>query len=210
MPSYFIYRSFKRLLPTLGGRVLDVGCGEKPYERWFGRVSEYVGLDVEATPAVDVVVAPDGVWPLRDGAFDVVLASQILEFCVDPDLTLREIDRVLKRGGTAVLSFPFIYHEHRAPFDRYRFTVYRAAEMFPGYDCRITRQGGFGSVMAILTLNWIEVSLNRTRTTRVLKAILLPLYIPLSFAINVAALLMDIVDRTGAFYSNAELVARKP
>ena len=44
LDAYYLSRNLKRLLPTLGGRVLDAGCGSKPYREWFGPVTEYVGL----------------------------------------------------------------------------------------------------------------------------------------------------------------------
>lgn len=42
--TYYLYRRLRKILPALGGRVLDVGCGMKPYQGWFGVVQEYVGL----------------------------------------------------------------------------------------------------------------------------------------------------------------------
>src|SRR5438132_650381 len=103
------------------------------------------GLDVIPGPAVDIVIAPDKQWPLPAEHFDVLLSSQVLEFASDLDLTLAEMNRVLKRGGTVVLTFPFIYNEHRAPLDLRRFSVYGAARMFPEYATQVERQGGIGS-----------------------------------------------------------------
>lgn len=54
---FYLYRQLQRILPEMGGKVLDVGCGGKPYRSWFGQVSEYIGLDVSPGPAVDVLVA---------------------------------------------------------------------------------------------------------------------------------------------------------
>src|SRR5437660_11977884 len=53
-----LYRDLRHLLPTLAGRVLDVGCGEKPYAQWLTSAHEHVGLDVYAGPAVDVRAQP--------------------------------------------------------------------------------------------------------------------------------------------------------
>lgn len=78
LATYYLYRRLRKILPALGGRVLDVGCGMKPYQGWFGVVQEYVGLDVVPGPVTDVVVAPDETWPLPDEYFDVVLSTQVL------------------------------------------------------------------------------------------------------------------------------------
>ena len=189
---------------------MDVGCGGKPYRSCFSLATEYKGLDVVPGPAVDVVVARDKQWPLPSEYFDVLLSSQMLQFASDLDLTLGEMKRVLKHGGTAVLTFPFIYNEYTAPYDLQRFSVYRAAQMFSGYDVHIERQGGIGSTLCILLLNWIEMSLNRSFPTRLFKAFMLPLWMALSLALNTLGLLVDYLDRTDAFYSNVLIVAHKP
>src|SRR5207249_3341124 len=61
-----------------GYRVLDVGCGVKPYYPFFAAgASEFVGVDV-ANPAADVEGTAERL-PLPDGEFDVVLCTQVLE-----------------------------------------------------------------------------------------------------------------------------------
>jgi ubiquinone/menaquinone biosynthesis C-methylase UbiE len=67
-----------------GYRVLDVGCGPKPYFPFFAeRASEYVGVDVVAQPAADLVGRVEEL-PVEDGTFDLVLCTQVLEHCDDP------------------------------------------------------------------------------------------------------------------------------
>lgn len=197
-------------MPELEGHVLDVGCADAPYRPWLKRATAYTGLDVVPGPAADVVVPPDAPWPIPDEQFDAVICTQVFEFAGDFELTLREMDRVLKPGGAIVLTFPFLYHEHRGPFDLQRFTVFRAEKMFPGYDVRVERQGAFGSTTANLFLSWVELTFNRTFPTRILKALLLPLWIVLSFVVNMIGAAVDWVDRTGAFYGNVLVHARKP
>src|SRR5687768_16959010 len=51
-PFYFIrralYQALQKEAPLLSGRLMDFGCGRKPYEELF-RVSQYIGIDVEQT-----------------------------------------------------------------------------------------------------------------------------------------------------------------
>lgn len=199
-----------RLLPDYGGRVLDVGCGDKPYRTWFGKVSEYIGLDVLHGPNVDVVVADGDPWPLPDNNYDTVFSTQVIEHVGNLELTLAQMSRVLKEGGVIILSFPFLYNVHGAPYDHRRFTHYGAEKLLPDYEIvHLETQGGIGSTLVILFLNWIDTALSSTRLTKLLKGLLLPIFIPLSLVLNLAGLAFDHLDRTKMFYSNVLLVARK-
>jgi len=211
LSTFYLYRSLLRLLPEYGGgRVLDVGCGKKPYHTWFGRVSEYVGLDVAPGPKVDVVVKPDERWPLTDAHFDTVLSTQVIEHANDLEFTLGQMSRVLRTGGTIILSFPFLYNVHGAPDDHRRFTHFGAKKLLPGYEIlHLETQGGIGSTLVILFLNWIDTAMSRATATKFLKGVLLPVSIPMSFALNLLGLAVDNLDRTNSFYSNVLLVARK-
>jgi SAM-dependent methyltransferase len=211
LAGHYLYSGLERVLAPLGGRVLDVGCGDQPYRRYFGPVTEYVGLDVTPGPKVDIVVTPDQQWPLEAGRFDVLLCSQVLEHVEHLDITLREMDRVLRPGGTMVLSFPFLYNVHGAPHDYRRFTTHWAVLLLPEYTVLHREgQGGLGSTIAVLLLNWLEVSLNLTFVGRVLKALLLPVWIVSCLVINVVGRLVDVIDRTAAYYGNVLVVLRKP
>ena len=212
LDTFYLYRDLRRWLGRLEGRVLDAGCGDKPYRAWFGGgVTSYVGLDVVPGPAVDIVVAPDERWPVPDSDVDVLLSSQVLEHVANLPHTLAEMRRVVRPGGTLVLSFPFIYNEHGAPFDYQRFTAHRAVRLFEGFEVlEVRRQGGIGSTLAILALNWLEESSNRRRVLRFAKALLMPLWVVVCLGMNMAGWLVDRLDRSGAYYSNILVVFRKP
>ena len=143
LAGHYVCGRLKKMLPGFGGRILDVGCADKPFRDWFGAVTEYVGLDVVPGPNVDVVVSSKERWPFPDGYFDVVFSTQVLEHAEHLGITLSEIRRVLKKEGRAVLTFPFLYNEHGNPSDYRRFTVYGAEGLFPDFEivC-LEKQGG--------------------------------------------------------------------
>lgn len=81
--------------------LLDVGCGDGTVARQIGDAvgaERVAGVDVKVRPQVAVeVTAYDGLHlPFADGAFDVVVISDVLHHCEDPHAVLREALRVAK------------------------------------------------------------------------------------------------------------------
>src|SRR5665647_2047822 len=85
-PFYFaragLRDAMSEFAPTLSGRLLDVGCGSKPYRSLF-TVDAYIGMDIDSEVARSRGIADhfyDGnAFPFVDGSFDSVLCNQVLE-----------------------------------------------------------------------------------------------------------------------------------
>lgn len=211
LASFYLRRDLAEVLAASPGRLLDVGCGAKPYRCFAPRAAAYIGIDVLPGPEVDHVITPSGPWPLVDGEFDTVVCTQVLEHVVSVEHVLAECRRVLRRDGTLLCTVPFLYNEHGSPFDFRRFSA-RATSVFEsaGFEVReVRRQGAVGSSVAVLLHNWLELALNGGPVRRVLKAALLPLRLPFSLVTNLLALGMDRLDRTEAFYGNVLFVLRR-
>ena len=111
------------LLPA-GESLLDLGCGNKPYESLFKKkFATYVGADLAGNKDAELVIGPDGRVNAQDNTFDCVLSSQVLEHVTDPQLYLSEARRVLKPDGSLVLSTHGIWPYHPDPTDFWRWTV---------------------------------------------------------------------------------------
>jgi SAM-dependent methyltransferase len=207
-----LQRDLREVSARLEGRVLDVGCGEQPYRSWLTNAGDYVGVDVDAGPGIDAVIRPGEPWPLDDASFDSVLCTQVLEHDSDPRHTLAEIDRVLAPGGTAVVSVPFAYNEHMAPHDYRRWSAAGVtSELSTRFDVvEVRKQGPVGSLLGALWLNWIEHMIGRSRALQLLRALVFPLWILYSAAVNAVARVIDALDPTGAFYLNVLVIAKKP
>jgi SAM-dependent methyltransferase len=106
-----MWQEIGRVAPALRGRVLDVGCGTKPYRNLFD-ASEYVGLEIDSPQARSRGLADvyyDGSrFPFNDARFDVVICNQVLEHVFEPDRFLQEIQRLLKPQGRLLLTVPFV------------------------------------------------------------------------------------------------------
>jgi len=108
------------------GRLVDIGCGDKPYEKLTrGLVANHVGLDhknsFHDTSQVDIFGSAYSV-PTDDGEFETVLCSAVLEHLEEPGEAIREMFRILSDGGYLILTAPLFWHLHEEPRDFYRYT----------------------------------------------------------------------------------------
>jgi SAM-dependent methyltransferase len=192
------------------GETLDVGCGSKPYAHWFP-MANYIGLDLGDNPQADYLVGENQRYPFPDSYFDSIVSFQVFEHIRDIELAQSEINRVLKPHGIICLTVPFISYEHGAPSDYRRVTKHGIQHFFPNYEIiKVVPEGGFGSAVGTLLLRFIRVSMKRTRESRMLWVLLLPVWILLTAVINVFGWLFDKLDKTDDFYHNVLLLARKP
>ena len=103
-------------------RVLDVGCGAKPYEPLFSPyAASYVGVDPVDNPRAELKGSVEAL-PVDDGTFDVVLCNQVLEHCDDPAAAVSELHRVTAPGGRVLASTHGVMAYHPSPTDYWRWT----------------------------------------------------------------------------------------
>jgi SAM-dependent methyltransferase len=151
-------------------RVLDVGCGVKPYYPYFaGIASEYVGVDVVENPVAELL-GPVEALPVDDGSFDVVLCTQVLEHSDDPAEAVRELRRVTAPGGRVLCSTHGVQVYHPSPVDYWRWThagLRRVFEQNATWSALTVEPGaGTASGLAMLLGTFVEIALRRTLLAR--------------------------------------------
>jgi SAM-dependent methyltransferase len=121
----YLRRSLEKILhhhimPTEGERVVDVGCGDRPYEPLFrNQGCEYIACDLQGN--VDIRLEPGQPIALPDASVDGVVSFQVLEHVWDLDWYLGECHRILKPGGWLLLSThgSWLYHPHPSDYRRW-------------------------------------------------------------------------------------------
>jgi SAM-dependent methyltransferase len=151
-------------------RVLDVGCGVKPYYPFFaGVASEYLGVDVVENPAAELL-GPVEALPVETASFDVVLCTQVLEHCDDPRTAVSELARVTRPGGRVLASTHGVQVYHPSPADYWRWTHEGLRRLFETSaewaSLRVDPAAGTGSALAMLLATYVEIALRRTPLAR--------------------------------------------
>lgn len=105
------------------GRLLDIGCGNKPYEKLFGNVESYLGCDIVQSSEQRVDIISNAMrLPLSSQSFDTVICVQVIEHVEDHQALCSEAYRVLMPGGYFLVAGPMYWHLHEEPYDFFRFT----------------------------------------------------------------------------------------
>lgn len=150
-----LWKEIREYAKNANGKILDFGCGSKPYETAFSACDSYIGLDIAQSghnhknSRVDVFY--DGkTFPFSDKTFDKIVSFEVFEHLVDPDASLRELARVMKDGGELFITIPFIYGEHEIPFDFQRWTSFGITSLLKKHHFRIVKieklNPNFGSI----------------------------------------------------------------
>lgn len=167
-------------LPLLAGRVLDVGCGRKPYQSLVP-ASEYVGVDVDSDVTRRLGVADvlyDGRrLPFCAARFDGVLCSQVLEHVFEPQEFLCDVHRVLRPGGMLVLATPFVWDEHEQPHDFGRYSSFGLRHLLERSGFEVLQQRktciGFRTVIQLTSGSLYKATRSRSRVVNGISQLIL-------------------------------------
>lgn len=135
--------------------ILDLGCGMGDSIDYFRKKDsnvKYTGLDIGSSPEVNSRTRKDVVFqtydginiPFEDEKFDLIYSKCVFEHVEKPHLLIKEIDRVLKKGGYFIGEIAQIEPFHSlsvisgfTPYGLYKLvddTNLKLIEIRPGID----------------------------------------------------------------------------
>lgn len=147
--------AFRRSSALLRGRVLDAGCGTRPFRRYLD-CSEYVGIDESGSVSPELCASASSI-PFKDGYFDSVICTEVIEHVARPPEVLREVGRVLKPGGHLYLSAPQSWGIHYEPHDYWRFTRYGIELLLADEGLRIVSVERIGGIFTLVGQHAVDV-----------------------------------------------------
>jgi SAM-dependent methyltransferase len=210
-----------------GSRVLDVGAGTAPYRPLFAhctyKTSDACQLDIKHN-RLDRPYAPiDYVCdinciPVADESFDLVICTEVLEHVPEPIEAIREFGRIVKPGGTILLSAPLSGYVHQEPYHFYGgFSPYFYERFLTesGFtDIQVMQNGGFFRHYGAQSVKFAN-SLKPSALTKnsVGQVLLYPLWLPIVAWFGILTPLvmhfLDPLDRSNMATAGYHVKARK-
>lgn len=135
------------------GAAIDMGCGDMPYREEMSARGTYLGVDIDG-PA-DLTADLCRRIPLTKAGADCIAALFVLEHLARPHVFLSECFRILKPGGSLLLTVPFQWQVHGHPDDYWRWTesgISRALRAAHFHSVKVEPMTGFW-LMWVLKFN---------------------------------------------------------
>lgn len=138
------------------GKLADLGCGNVPfYDVYKNLVSENICVDwpntMHKNQFLDFECDLNKPLPFSTWEFDSIIISEVLEHISSPEIIWSEMARILKPQGKILLSIPFFYKIHEAPFDFYRYTEFALKNFADKNGLHVLELKSFGGLPEILT-----------------------------------------------------------
>lgn len=138
----------------LVGDLLDIGSGNRRYDHLFrGPVT---AVDLHPNPELNIKFGDiEKGLDFPDESFNNILCLEVFEYLENYQKAIAEIYRLLKPGGYALVSIPFMYHEHE---DKIRLTKEYLATQFSGFSSTEIKTIGnaYTTIWDILRKKWLH------------------------------------------------------
>lgn len=122
-----LHRDLKEFMKNKKGKLLDIGCGDSPYEYMLSQDCEYIGIDIENQSDFDyknnkISYFNGSDIPLENESVNYFICTEVIEHVIDPKKLISEMKRVLTADGYGLISIPWSARYHYIPHDFHRYT----------------------------------------------------------------------------------------
>lgn len=210
-PTQWDYLHLAALVRSLGpllngekfrGPTLDLYCGSQPYRELISARPVW-GLDLDRHfGRADLLGSMP--LPFRDRTFGLILCTQALYLTTDPVAVVGEMLRVLRPGGWAVVTVPYLFRRELS-FDR-RYRPDQLGALFRAWsDVQVLGAGGTGTGLAYIVGSLGAAAARRSKVARGLAP-------AMAVALNGVGAALDVTLRPFARNWPATLIlqARRP
>ena len=191
-----------------GKKIIDIGAGTGQYRNYFRR-ADYTSQDVKNNQLGTIDLVSDATKiPVKDGSFNYVLCTQVLEHVSEPKLVFAELYRILKKGGRLYLTTHLAFEEHLVPNDYFRFTRYGLKYLAESAGFRVERiepQGGRFIVLG----KQIQTIVPRLLKNQLLTHLYYLVFSVPIFLVNLICFLLDPLDKDPSLTLNYECIFTK-
>ena len=137
------------------GKLLDLGCGKVPlFSAYKDYVTDNICVDWKNTlhknEYLDAECDLTKVLPFKDGEFDTIILSDVLEHIPQPEHLWSEMSRILSIGGKIIINVPFYYWLHEHPHDYYRYTEFALRRFVEKSGLRLLQLNVIGGAPEIM------------------------------------------------------------
>lgn len=138
------------------GYLLDLGCGKVPlFHAYRDYISDNICVDwsnsQHENKHLDLEHDLTKRLPFRDGEFDTIILSSVLEHLSQPENLFKEMSRILSTKGKIIMNVPFYYHLHELPYDYYRYTEFALRYFVDISGLKMVQLDSVGGVPEIMT-----------------------------------------------------------
>jgi len=200
-------RCVKESLSYIKGKLLDIGCGNKPYLYIMeSYINNYIGIEhpntLHKNKEIDLYGDTCNL-PFKNNSFDTVVSFQVMEHVNEPNQMVAEIYRVIKKDGYVVLTVPFMWGIHEPPYDYYRYTEYGLRYLFEKHKFEIVE-------LRANTGFWVVTGLRfNYYLLRFCKWYLKYMLFPIFFIVQFGSIILDKIYKVESDTASYTLVARK-
>lgn len=172
-----------------GHKIVDLGCGECPYESIFMNSGcEYLKCDLDN--GADIKIEPEKMIPIPSASADGVVSFQVLEHVFEVDWYLDNCCRLLKEEGWLLLSTHGCWPYHPHPGDYRRWTREGIISELKKHGFEIKKVFAIVGPLATTTQYRLLGIYQVLKNVPVLKSIIL---VPLAILMNLIMFLEDLI-----------------